>query len=241
MAFKIKSLFINSDEDEKQEEQQEDQNKNGIKFPTAPVTTPTTSSKQNIFPSAPVVVQPTSTFVPSTEATVEHVNIFVETYQKAFDALNQTGYDFFEYLQALIDNNGLDNPQMYQMAMSLGLSLDKTMTKDKLLAQADYYINEILKVHKQYDDKGKTKRNGILTQKENERLSLSNEITSIDEQIKALQSQRDIKQNQLSVIDNKYDPQIAEMDSKIIANDSAKDTIVGTINKVKSGITINVK
>ena len=162
-------------------------------------------------------------------------------YQSKFESLNQPGYDFFEFFQAILSGGGVDNPQMYIMAMTMGSAMDKTNTKDKLLSTADYYLNELNKLYQQNVSGGTQKKNDLINQKDNENKSLTDDLANLTSQLSAITVQIDSKKNQLSLIDSKYQPLINEIDSKLRANDIAKENVIGNITKVKTGINNNIK
>lgn len=189
----------------------------------------------------------TQTYFPTSNTPVfgapdnKHLDTVIEMYEKGFESLNQDGYDFYEFFQAITNSGAADNPQMYQMAMTMGAAMDKTMTKSKLISQADFYINEINKVYNHYVTSGNSKKQELVNQKNSENQSLTSELSNLRQQLEALTNQIKSKENQLSLIDNKYQPTINEIDSKLNANNIAKDKILSEITKVKNGINNNLK
>lgn len=170
----------------------------------------------------------------------EHLTKFSDMYQKGFDSLNQNGYDFYEFFQAVV-HGGVDNPQIYSMAMAMGAGMDKSINKDTLLSQADFYINEINKVYGKYVESGKTKKEEFLTQKETENSALVAEVANLKEQLEALQFQIKDRETKLSLIGNKFQPLLGDIESKLMANDFAKNKIITAIESVKNGIIKNLK
>ena len=207
------------------------------------------STKETKFPSfdSPTVFE-TNTFSKTPEPqentsgklSQELVTKFSEMYQKGFDSLNQNGYDFYEYFQA-VTHGGIDNPQIYTMAMAMANGMDKSVTKEKLLEQADFYINEIVKVYNKQVDAGNKKKEELTTQKGIENQNLVSELANLKEQMEALRIQIQDRESKLSQIGNKYQPQISEIEGKLMANDFAKNKIVSTIESVKNGIVNNLK
>lgn len=228
MAFR--NLFVKDDESKVKQES----NGNKInKFPSSfEVATPATSN--NLFPSTP-----NTNVFQSVDS--EHVDTFVQMYEDGFNNLNQNGYDFYEFFQAIISSNAIDNPQMYIMAMNMGAGLDKTVTKNKLTSQADYYLNEIDKIYNHYLTTGTSKKQDLITQKESETQSLTSDLSNLKSQQEAIANQIRTKEDQLSSIGNKYQPLINEVDGKLKANEVAKNNIVTNITKVKNGINNNIK
>ncbi len=171
----------------------------------------------------------------------QHLDKVFEMYEKGFESLNQSGYDFYEFFQAIMSSGSANNPQMYQMAMTMGMGMDKTMTKPKLMSQADFYINEINKVYNHYVSSGNAKKQELVNQKNSETQSLTSELSNLKQQLEALTNQIKSKEGQLAMIDNKYQPTISEIDDKLRANDTAKNKILSAITTVKDGINNNLK
>jgi hypothetical protein len=228
-------FFINNDEEKKPE--------TVAPVATQSVTFPSASQTVNTaFPTAatPVATMPqpvTSVEHPSCQP---HLDKIVQLYESGFDGLNQAGYDFYEFYKAVV-SGGIDNPQVYAMALSMGKAMDANVSKDTLLSQSQYYIDEIMKVYASYVENGTTKKNQLLTTKENERTHLSSELDALKMQMEAISNQIVSKQTSLSEIDNKYANDLTEVDCKLMANDVAKDRILSSINSVKQGLTNNLK
>lgn len=177
---------------------------------------------------------------PSDTFSSEHLEKAIEIYQKGFDSLNQPGYDFYEFYQTVV-HGGIENPQIYSMAYAMGTAMDKTITKDKLLQQSDFYLNEIHKVYTDNVNKGSSKKQSLLTQKSSENQALSSELDLMRQQMEALKLQIQDRENKLNAIDSKYLPMIKDIDSKMAANETANNKIVQSIQQVKNGIYNNIK
>jgi len=227
----LKDLFIVSDEssDNKPVKQ------STTKFPTSEPKTEAPSSSS--FGSFGFGSTPTPT---STNVSNEALSKALLIYENGFDSLNQPGYDFYEFYKAVMAG-GVDNPAIYGMAFGMGTAMDKTITKEKLLQQSDFYLNEITKVYNEYVSKGNTKRQEVINQKNHENESLIGELNLMKQQLEQLQIQIADRENKLSVIDSKYGPILSEVENKIAANDMAKEKIVGSIEQVKNGIINNLK
>jgi hypothetical protein len=236
----LKDLFIVSDENANEPKQEAvTPTPSTTKFPTS---TPTSEESGGIFSvfgfgkSDEPTPQPTM----STSVSNEHLQATLELYQRGFDSLNQPGYDFYEFYQAIMQA-GVNNPQVYPMALTMASAMDKSISKDKLVQQSEFYIAEINKVYNDYNSKGLAKKQDLMAQKQHENESLVNELSLLRQQLEAIKTQIADKENKLSVIDVKYAPMISEVDSKIGANEMAKNQIVQSIEQVKSGIINNIK
>lgn len=233
----LKKLFLKEEElvTEKKEATKET-----MKFPSSDSPQNNTVFNNNAVKTPENHVLPKDTQL--TQACEQHMGKLLDVYQKAFDNLNMQGYDFYEFLDAIIsaDETG-KNPLAYTMAFSMATKMDKSITKDSLSKQADYYITEINKAHMKFVADGNTKKTELIGQKDNESKSLSSDLDMLNQQLESIKIQIDDKKNKLSKMDDKYQPQINEVDCKLIANDAAKDKIVSVIQTVKNGVETNIK
>jgi hypothetical protein len=231
----FKSWFVNDVEDTTSTQSTEQiPQSNTTKFPTSDSSSQPSSFS---FPTTQTS-SPIPSYTPSVSQ--EHLNNALEVYEKGFDSLNQPGYDFYEFFQAVM-NAGADNPQIYQMAFMMGSGMDKTITKDKLVEQSNFYIGEINKVYNEYVSKGNSKKQETIDQKTNENQSLVGELDLMRQQMEALKTQIADREMKLQAIDGKYGPKLREIEGKLAANDMAKNKIIQSIEQVKNGIVINLK
>lgn len=242
-----KDLFIVSDENVKSDEKPtvkstDVQNKTVVQ-PQNNNVQPQHSKYEPSFPqnngsvfSPNPGMKPKSTF----DEKNPYLDKILDVYDKGFTSLNQVGYDFFEFFKSVC-TAGIDNSQVYLMALEMGKAMDQNVSKDSLLKQADYYITELDKVYLSFSTDGQNKMNDLSQKKNVESTSLSSTIASLKNQLLSIQEQIRIKENELSDIDNKYQPQIDEIALKLEANDSVKNIFIGNINKVKMNISNNLK
>jgi len=236
MGFKD-LIFEKSDEDKAKAAKSTDKGKekkfpntnlsDGIKFPstTFPTNASVNTSIGNTFTST---VQTSSDSNPYMEKTNQ-------MYEEGFVKLNQPGYDFYEFFKAVI-KGGIDNQQVYEMALEMGIAMDPNVSKQSLTSQADFYISKLVEAHEANSTGGNQKKNTLVQQKQMESANLSSELSNLRGQFESIQKQISTKEAELSGIDNKYQSQIKEIEYKLIANDVIKDKHVSTINKVKSNI-----
>lgn len=231
----LKSWFVTDSEESAPAPSVEQTQSQSTKFPTTETSQPSSFS----FPTTPT---PTPSPIPSYTPSVsqEHLNNALEVYEKGFDSLNQPGYDFYEFYQAVM-NAGVDNPQIYQMAFMMGTGMDKTITKDKLIEQSNFYVTEITKVYNEYVAKGNAKKQETIDLKTNENQSLVGELDLMRQQMEALKTQIADREHKLQAIDGKYGPKLQEIEGKLAANDMAKNKVIQSIEQVKNGIVINIK
>lgn len=237
----LKSLFINDEEsnDKSTTSAPQKQTDNSVVFKD---TTEENSAPFFSFNQEKTVIPTptsTSTFQVPVEVSAEYMQKTFEMYQSGFESLNKDGFDFYEFYQSVMQG-GPTNPQVYVMAFNMGSIMDKSLSKEKLISDADYYIGEITKVYNDNVTKGNAKKESLLQQKDAENKNLSGELLMMEEQLEALKVQIDDRKKKISDIDNKYSPQITEFENKLGANKLAKDKIVDSIELVKQGISTNI-
>jgi hypothetical protein len=215
--FNWKSLFINEEE-------------NNQSIESAPTTQPLAPIPTNKFPNDKIL-----NISNGTNLSNPFTNEILDVYEKGFNSLNQNGFDFFEMYKS-VSAVGNTNPQSYQMAFAMGKSLKPDLNKEFLLEKAKFYIDEINKVHTNYDTTGNIKKqelnNLILKEKE----ALSNSISDLESRILQLQKELQEKKTLLANIDNKNEGELKELQLKIEANNFAKHKLLDSINLVISGI-----
>ena len=119
--------------------------------------------------------------------------------------------------------------------------MDKTLTPAALISQAQFYVDEIMKSYQDTITSGNSKKQELISQKDIENQSLIQELGYMKEQMENMKAQIQEKENKLKLIGSKYEPQINEIDSKLGANDIAKNQLIQSIEQVKSGIINNLK
>jgi hypothetical protein len=190
------------------------------------------------FNSEPTPATPT--YQSPVQVSNEYMQKAFEMYEKGFESLNKDGFDFYEFYQSVMQG-GLTNPQVYTMAFGMGSIMKKSLSKNDLIVDADYYIAEITKVYNDNVTKGNAKKQALLAQKDLENKSLVGELETMENQLEALKVQIDDRKRKLSDIDNKYSPELTDFDNKLGANELAKNRIVDSIEQVKQGINLNIK
>jgi hypothetical protein len=231
----LRDLFVISDDNKNEKPKTEDKvvESSTTKFPTNTSTPKEVSADVFKNTTAPVQNFPIG-------ASHEHINKASDIYNQSFDSMNQEGYDFYEFYKGLSEEDK-SNPAVYGMAFRMASAMDKTLTKEKLVTQADYYLAEINKKYQHYVTGGNAKKQELITQKSHENETLASELTTLRQQLETIKSQISNNEIKLAAIDSKYAPNLAEVESKILANDIAKNQLINSIETVKQGIINNVK
>ena len=224
--FNWKSLFITEEEGTEK------------RLPEKPAPKPRSSTTS--FPEPAKTVSKFPEHPPkSTEVSGDVLSNVIEMYEAGFESLNKPGYDFYEFFKA-VKAVGSNDPQIYKMAMTMAQGVDRKITKSTLLTEADFYIQEIEKVHKQYEAQGNTKKSEILGALETKKENLTSEISALEKRLMEIQHQISEKKNELQTIDANLGNEVADIDQKIVANDTARTKILEAIMTVVDGIKNNI-
>lgn len=170
----------------------------------------------------------------------EYINDTIEIYEKGFESLNQTNFDFYEFHQ-LICNGDINNPQTYTMAFAMSLAMDNNITKEKLINEANFYISEIMKFYNQNIEKGNKRKEDLISAKTLENKTLTDELNYYKEQWDIIKNKIIDRENKLASIENNYKPQFDEIGKKLTANEIGKNKIIKRIETIKTGINNNIK
>jgi hypothetical protein len=175
------------------------------------------------------------------------INEVLSVYEKGIDSINMPGYDFYEFYKA-ISSIPHANDQAYNMAFQMAKSMDNSITPQKLVSDAEFYISKITDVHNQYSMQGQQKINSLQAKKNDERNKLTVEINQSTEevnrlrnQLQALESEISQKRLKLSAVDGQYLPQETAIRQKLLANDNAKQISIVKLTSVKEGIQKYIK
>jgi uncharacterized small protein (DUF1192 family) len=218
-SFNWKGLFINEETEATVET-----NKPQVQTPITPP-----SSEVNKFPNH--TTEPISSDSISNPFLKEIFGI----YDKGFESLNASGFDFFELYKSVVAV-GISNPQSYQMAFTMGKTIQPDLTKQFLLEKANFYVTEIEKVYAKYDTIGKTKKTDLENNLTKEKYNLSKSIEELNTKIFELQKELETKKAEFLKMDSSNIEQFSEIKLKMEANDLAKHKILDSINTVITGI-----
>lgn len=164
-----------------------------------------------------------------------HMANILAKYEQGFESLNLPGYDFFEFFSAVM-LAGPENPQVYDMAFVMGKSMDATLTKEKLIKDADYYLGELQKVYETFKNEGESVLKKIKTDKDMSSNELVSRVEMIKSQIEGLTNELNNANSELMTLDSKFEPQMIEIQCKLKANEVASQTLSGKIKLVKNNI-----
>lgn len=170
------------------------------------------------------------------------VNEVIGVYESGLESINMPGYDFYEFYKA-ISSTGQVNEHTYQLAYQMAKSLDKTITVQKLMHDAEFYISKINEVHGNYVNQGQSKLRSLEEKKSADKGQLQGEIdrgaariSQLRAELQQLEAEVNQKKSTLSKIDEGFAPQEKAVRDKLIANDTARQASIAKLNAIKEGI-----
>ncbi len=227
-GFSFRRLFFRETENNVSENQAQDSQSNLIKNPDS--FTPGTIS----YSSAGIQEQPL-------------IEDFVQRLQTLINQSNQPGFDFLEFTESLFEEKQNPGPDVYKTVFRIAQKIDKSLTPSRLLDSAMFYKDLVGRTVETEVNKGESKKQGLQTEKDNERNNLDkslretkSKIQQLTLQIQELQNQDYTLSNQLSAIDQKYSSQFIDIDRKIAAIRNAKDQVIVSIVDIEAGIKSNL-
>ncbi|OQP52561.1 hypothetical protein A4H97_24875 [Niastella yeongjuensis] len=212
--------------------------------PTQKETPKKDSTESFSFPVADTLPAQTNFGTAAIDPVVKEV---LDVYESGLDSINMPGYDFYEFYKA-ISSIGHANENTYQLAYQMAKSLDKTITTQKLMTDAEFYISKINEVHGQYVGQGNQKLSALQEKKNTDKDKLQREIDAAAARITQLraelqQLEADISQKRaaLAKTDETFTPQEKAIREKLMANDTARKVSIDKLNSIKEGILKYIK
>ena len=175
------------------------------------------------------------------------VDDFVQRLQNLINQNNQPGFDFLEFTESLFEEKQNPSPEVYKTVFRIAQKIDKSLTPAKLLDSAMFYKDLVQRTAETEINKGVAKKQGLQSEKDNEKTNLDNglkdtraKIQQLNKQIQELQNQELSLTNQLQAIDQKYDSRFIDIDRKVNAISSAKEQVIVSIVDIEAGIKSNL-
>lgn len=200
------------------------------------------------FPASETIVPAASksSFTPPSVSDMV-VGEVIEVYESGLESINMPGYDFYEFYKA-ISSTGLSGEHTYQLAYQMARSMDKTITVQKLINDAEFYISKINEVHGQYVSQGQTKLRSLEEKKNADKGQLQGEIdqgatriSQLRAELQQLEAIVNQKKALLSKIDEGFSPQEKAIREKLAANDTARTVSIEKLQAIRENIAKFIK
>lgn len=228
-----KSLFVKETESETEKKDTKKDATESYSFPVSGASPVMPGSDFHTTPAPPAI-----------DPAVQEV---LNVYESGLDSINMPGYDFYEFYKA-ISSIGHANESTYQLAYQMARSLDKTITAQKLMTDAEFYISKINEVHGQYVSQGQQKLNSLQEKKNTDKDKLQREIdagaariTQLRAELQQLEADVNQKRASLAKTDESFYPQEKAIREKLMANDMARKISIDKLNFIKEGILKYIK
>jgi len=176
------------------------------------------------------------------------VEDFVQRLHNLINQSNQPGFDFLEFTETLFEETQTPNADVFKTVFRIAQKIDKSLTPERLLESSKFYRDLVQQTAESEVSKGESKKQSLLSDKDTEKRNLENnlkdtklKIEQLNKQIQDLHKQEIILSNQLSEIDQKYNNQFLDIETKISAIKAAKEQVIVSIVDIEAGITTNLK
>lgn len=171
------------------------------------------------------------------------VDSFIEKLQTLMKENNQEGFDFLEFTESLFENSNNPGKQEYVLIFNIAKKAQPALSVDFLLKSSQAYKNLIETGATEVCREGEQKRQSLIQMRDTSRSTLNQDITTLEQKVIALQKELEscktaikAKTDQLNSLDAEYEPQLADINSKIESINTAKGQIISSIVDVEIGI-----
>lgn len=171
----------------------------------------------------------------------------IEVYESGLESINMPGYDFYEFYKA-ITSTAHSGEHTYQLAFQMARTMDRSITVQKLLQDAAFYISKINEVHGQYVSQGQAKLRSLEEKKKADKGQLQGEIdqgaarlAQLRAELQQLEAAVNQKKAMLAKIDEGFLPQENAIREKLAANDAARTISIEKLQLIREGITKFIK
>ncbi len=124
------------------------------------------------------------------------VEDFVQRLQKLINQNNQPGFDFLEFTESLFEEKQNPTPEVYKTVFRIAQKIDKSLTPQRLLDSAMFYKDLVQRTAETEINKGVSKKQGLQSEKDNEKTNLDNGLKDTRTKIQQLTRQIQELQNQ---------------------------------------------
>ncbi|KIO75133.1 hypothetical protein TH53_22180 [Pedobacter lusitanus] len=155
------------------------------------------------------------------------------------ERINEPGLDFFEVWNAAAEMGSVNAGSVKAAFTSLKY-VDKTLDKDKLIRTGQNYATELQKVIDKETSQKQQQKESIEQNQVAEKANLTAEIQKIEQSIEELREKLGSRQKELKEINNKYEPQLQDIDAKIALGNTAVAEVIADIKNALNIIQTNI-
>lgn len=155
------------------------------------------------------------------------------------ERINEPGLDFFEVWNAAAEMGSVNAGSIKAAFTSLKY-VDKTLDKDKLVRTGESYAAELQKVIDKESNQKQLQKESIEQNQVAEKASLTAEIQRLEQNMEELRERLSARQKELKEINNKYEPQLKDIDAKIAVGKTAVAEVITDIKNALNIIQTNI-
>lgn len=155
------------------------------------------------------------------------------------ERINEPGLDFFEVWNAAAEMGSVNAGSIKAAFTSLKY-VDKTLDKDKLVRTGENYAAELQKVIDKESNQKQLQKESIEQNQVAEKASLTAEIQRLEQNMEELRERLGARQKELKEINNKYEPQLKDIDAKIAIGKTAVAEVITDIKNALNIIQTNI-
>lgn len=155
------------------------------------------------------------------------------------ERINEPGLDFFEVWNAAAEMGSVNAGSIKAAFTSLKY-VDKTLDKDKLVRTGESYAAELQKVIDKESNQKQLQKESIEQNQVAEKASLTAEIQRLEQNMEELRERLSARQKELKEINNKYEPQLKDIDAKIAVGRTAVAEVITDIKNALNIIQTNI-
>lgn len=190
--------------------------------------------------TSPVPSQPKATPSASSGDFMEDLK---NRFRKVLEEKNQAGFDFYEFSMMLLRSSNNPTSDHFKTAFEGAKIMNPACNQQFLISSAGFYKTELQSAFEATVKAGQQKKEVLNTDKANEQKQLNADIASLEQQLAKLREEiakvektKLEKTTALQSIDARFEDKVTEIQQKIDATVSAKDSILNEIVLIENGI-----
>lgn len=214
--------------------------------PETDTSTGSTSGTPSNVPVTPRTSPATSTSQPKATPSASSGDFMEDLknrFRKVLEEKNQAGFDFYEFSMMLLRSSNNPTSDHFKTAFEGAKIMNPTCNQQFLISSASFYKTELQSAFEATVKAGQQKKEVLNTEKANEQKQLNADIASLEQQLAKLREEiakvektKLEKTTALQSIDARFDDKVTEIQQKIDATVSAKDSILNEIVLIENGI-----
>jgi hypothetical protein len=157
----------------------------------------------------------------------------LKTFEDYLIQINKPGYDFHEFYNAV---KSFEDTNSYKTAFSVVNSFDKTLTKEKLVFDSDFYVEKINQTVEDLKGMSSKKLSELNQERTSSESDVNNRISDCHQRLLQVQAEYEVLISSKPEVSRKFDEDIKQVERKMKSILYYQNKFVTSINKVKNNI-----